>query len=54
VPKTSPETKSRSPSPSRSAKLGALSFPTSTPLNGLAAPVRKVKAGAMAVPVFSK
>ena len=28
--------------------------PTSTPLNGLAAPVRSVKAGAMAVPVFPK
>ena len=37
-----------------SAKLGALMYPTSTPLNGLAAPVRSVKAGAVAVPVFSK
>ena len=35
-------------------EAGRLSFPTSTPLNGLAAPVRAVKAGAMAEPVFSK
>ena len=50
----SPTTASRSPSPSRSAKLGVLIGPTLTPLNGLAAPVRSVKAGAMAEPVFSK
>ena len=49
-----PTTASRSPSPSRSAKLGVLLNPTSTPLNGLAAPVRSVKAGAVAEPVFSK
>jgi hypothetical protein len=33
---------------------GRAARPTSTPLNGLAAPVRAVKAGAMAEPVFSK
>ena len=34
-----PTMASRSPSPSRSAKVGALSSPTSKPSNGLAAPV---------------
>ena len=52
VPKRSPTTRSRSPSLSRSAKLGVLFklgvpvCPTWTPSNGLAAPVRAVKAGA--------
>ena len=41
-----PTRASRSPSPSRSAKLGVLKFPTSTPLNRLAAPVCSAKSGA--------
>ena len=36
------------------SRLGVPVCPTWTPSNGLAAPVRAVKAGAMAVPVFSK
>ena len=35
-------------------EAGRAVAPTSTPSNGLAAPVRSVKAGAVAVPVFSK
>ena len=36
LPSDAPTTKSRSPSPSRSAKAGALSSPTSMPSTGLA------------------
>ena len=35
-------------------EAGRAEIPTSTPLNGLAAPVCAVKAGAVAEPVFSK
>ncbi len=42
VPPFSPTTISRSPSPSRSTKLGALREPTSMPSSGLTAPVSSV------------
>ena len=53
-PLLSPTNKSKWPSPSTSVNTGVLNPSTTTPLNGLSAPILSSKTAASAVPVFSK
>ena len=54
LPPCSPTTRSKSPSLSKSVKVGLALNPTSIELKGFAVPVNTINVGCVLLPVFSK